>query len=119
MYKCTCLLDVGFNIDPPNTDVQINEICINDFNASWTPARNNEGLSYNVTLSGPDLMNDMVINSIMNTFHIFTRLSPNTTYAISVVSELNSCPGNPSTEMVTTLTENEGVPQGKIVAYLL
>ena len=121
VYICTYLLDVGFNIDPPNTDLQIivNEICVNDFSASWTPVSNEEGLSYNVTLSGPGLMNENVINSTMNIFHNFTRLSPNTTYTISVVSELDSCPGIPSTEMVTTLTESEGVPQRKIVAYLL
>ena len=65
-------------------------------------------------------MNNIVLNSTMNTSYNFTSgLLPNTTYTIYVVSELSLCPGIPSTKMVTTLAKEKGIPQSKIVDYLL
>ena len=35
-----------FIAPPAITAIEVNEICTNDFTVSWTPASNEEGLSY-------------------------------------------------------------------------
>jgi len=105
---------------PPNTDLQSSGVCINDFVVSWTPASNEEGLSYAVTISRSDVVNDTgtVIGSIRESFHNFTGLLSDTAYIISVVSILKTCEGNPSRTMVTTLSAREGV-QSEIRNWLI
>ena len=87
---------------------------------SWTPASNEEGLSYAVKISRSDVVNDTgtVIDSITESFHHFTGLLSDTAYIISVVSILKTCEGNPSRTMVTTLSAKEGV-QSEIHNWLI
>lgn len=104
-----------FIAPPPDiTAIEVNETCTNDFTVSWTPASNEEGLSYSVTFS---LQSGVIIVSDlrMNTSYNFIGLTPNTEYNVSIVSVLNSCTGTPNTIMVTTVTEQPEVPQSKLI----
>ena len=97
---------------PAITAVEVNDICTNDFTVSWTPAINEEGLSYNVTRL---LQSGMIFgDSTMDTSYNFTGLMPNTEYNVSVVSVLSPCLGLPNTIMLTTLTVEAGVPQSEL-----
>ena len=113
-YICVSKLYCFYTAAPPAiTAIEVNEICTNDFNVSWTPASNEEGLSYNVTLSlqsGVILVSD----STMDTSYNFTGLTPNTEYNVSIVSVLNSCTGTLNTMLLTTVTVEAGVPQSKL-----
>ena len=105
---------------PAITAIEVNEICTNDFTVSWTPATNEEGLSYDVTLLRSGISNGIRLDSAMNTSYNFTgstpnTLIPNTTYIITVASVLNSCSGTPNTIMVTTATVEAGVPQSELI----
>ena len=99
---------------PAITAVEVNEICTNDFTVSWTPASNEEGLFYAVTLLQPGMMTAMILDSTMDTSYNFTGLTPNTAYIVSVASVLNSCLGTPNTIMHTTLTVEAGVPNSEL-----
>ena len=105
---------------PAITAIEVNEICTNDFTVSWTPASNEEGLSYNVTLFlGIDILTLSIMNTSYN-FTVFTGLiTLNTNYNISVSSVLNSCSGTPNTTMLTTATLEAGVPQSKLIVTVM
>ena len=103
-------------IPPAITGIEVTEVCTNDFTVSWTTATNEEGLSYNVTLLSPSMMNDRVADAMMNTSYNFTDLMPNTTYNVYVASRLNNtCVGIATTTMVTTLTVEAGVPHSELI----
>ena len=93
-------------VPPAITAVEVNEICTNDFTVSWTPASNEKGLSYDVTLSSPS-----GIMTTMNNSYNFTGLTANTEYNVSIASVLDSCTGTPNTTMLTTV--EAGVPNGE------
>ena len=103
-------------IDPPAiTGIEVTEVCTNDFTVSWTAASNEEGISYNVTLLSPSMMNGRVADAMMDTSYNFTDLIPNTAYNVSVASRLrNTCVGIATTTMVTTITVEAGVPHSKL-----
>ena len=113
-YTCVSKLYCFYTVAPSAiTAIEVNEICTNDFTVSWTPASNEEGLSYNVTLllqSGVIFISDLTINTSYN----LTGLTPNTNYSVSIASVLNSCTGTPNTIMITTVTVEAGVPQSKL-----
>ena len=114
---CVCGSILCCFIEPPVvTAIEVTEVCTNDFTVSWTAA-SNEGLSYSVTLFPSGMMGDgTTLNSIMDTSHNFTDLTPNTSYDVSVASILNStCVGIFTTIMVTTLTKEVGVPQSELI----
>ena len=115
-YLSTCVWFKLCFIDPPAiTGIEVTEVCTNDFTVSWTAASNEEGLSYNVTLLSPSMMNGRVADAVMDTSYNFTDLMPNTVYNVSVASRLsNTCVGIASTIMVTTLTVEAGVPHSKL-----
>ena len=98
---------------PAITAIEANEICTNDFTVSWTPASNEEGLSYVVTLFQPGTMNG-ILDFTVGTSYNFTGLTPNTAYNISIASALNSCSGTRNTIMFTTVTVEAGVPQSEL-----
>ena len=100
---------------PAITAIEVNEICINDFTVSWTPASNEEGLSYDVILLRSGISNGIRLDSAMNTSYNFTGLTPNTAYNITVASILNSCSGTSNTIILTTLTVEAGVPQSELI----
>ena len=98
---------------PDITDVEVNEICTNDFTVSWTPASNEEGLFYNVTLtlqSGVMFISDLTMDNSYN----FTGLTPNTNYSVSIASVLNSCTGTPNTMLLTTVIVEARVPRSEL-----
>ena len=100
-----------FIAPPAITAIEVNEICTNDFTVSWTPASNEEGLSYNVTLSlqsGVILFSDSTIDNSYN----FTGLAPNTEYNVPIASVLNSCTGTSNAIMITTV--QAGVPNSEL-----
>ena len=99
---------------PAITAIEVNEICTNDFNVSWTPASNEEGLFYDVILLQSSMSNGIRLDSTMDTSYNFTGLTPNTAYNITVASVLNSCSGTPNTIMLTTVTVQAGVPQSEL-----
>ena len=99
---------------PAITAIEVNEICTNDFTVSWTPASNEEGLSYAVTLLRSGIMSGIRLESTMDTSFNFTGLTPNTAYNITVASVLNSCSETPNTIMLTTVTVEAGVPQSEL-----
>ena len=108
-------------IDPPDiVAIEVTEVCTNDFTVSWIAASNKEGLSFNVTLSPPSVINDTVVDAMMNTSYNFTDLMPNTAYDVSVVSTIRStlCLGIPVTTMVTTLTVEAGVSQSELIVNM-
>ena len=104
-----------FIAPPAITAIEVNEICTNDFTVSWTPASNEEGLSYDLILLQPGTLNNIRLESTMDTSFNFTGLTPNTAYNISIASELNSCSGTPNTIMLTTVTVEAGVPQSELI----
>ena len=114
---CLCIYFCTIFIDPPAiTGIEVTEVCTNDFTVSWTPANYEEGLSYNVTLLSPSMMNDRVADAVMDTFYNFTDLIPNTAYNVSVASRPSStCVGIATTTMVTTLTVEAGVPYSELI----
>ena len=116
-YVSTCVWFKLCFIDPPAiTGIEVTEVCTNDFTVSWTAASNEEGLSYNVTLLSPSMMNGRVADYVMDTSYNFTDLIPNTTYNVSVASRLsNTCVGIATTTMVTTLTVEAGVPHSELI----
>ena len=131
LHTCTCtcvrtwfkvvLFCMLYTAAPPAiTVVEVNEICTNDFTVSWTPASNEEGLSYNVTLFlGIDILTLSIMNTSYN-FTVFTGLiTLNTNYNISVSSVLNSCSGTPNTIMLTTATLEAGVPQSELIVTVM
>ena len=104
---CSCYCKLCFIAAPPAiTSVEVNEICTNDFTVSWTPASNEEGLSYNVTLSF------ILLVSTINNSYNFTGLTPNTEYNVSIASVLNSCLGASNTTLLTTV--EAGVPNSEM-----
>ena len=107
-------------IDPPAiTPADITEVCTNDFTVSWTTANNEEGLSYDVMLSSPSMMNGIVVDVMMNTSYNFTDLMPDVGYNVSVASRLTSmCLGIAHTISVTTLKVEAGLPQGKLIVVI-
>ena len=92
-----------FCVDPPAiTAIEVTGVCTNDFTV--TPASNEEGLSYSITLSSPGMINGTVAFAIVDASYNFTDLMPNTAYDVTVASRLTStCSGIHSTKMVTTL----------------
>ena len=107
-------------IDPPAiTTADIIEVCTNDFTVSWTTANNEEGLSYDVMLFSPSMMNGIVVDAMMYTSYNFTDLMPDVDYNVSVASRLTSmCLGIAHTISVTTLKLEAGLPQGKLIALI-
>ena len=104
------------DVAPPAIGViEVNEICTNDFTVSWTPASNEEGLSYDVTILQPGMMNGVKLDSTTDTSYNFTGLIPNTAYNIFAASVFNSCSGTPNTIMLTTVTVEVGVPQSELI----
>ena len=102
-------------IDPPTiTDINVTEVCTNDFTVSWIAA-SNEGLSYNVTLSSPSMMNGMVVDVMMDTSYNFTGLMPGINYNVLIASRFGSCVGHPVTISAPTLTEAAGLPQSELI----
>ena len=97
---------------PAITGVEVNEKCTNDFTVSWTPASNEEGLSYVVTLISQSGV--IFVDSTMNTSYTFTGLTPNTDYSVFIVSVLNSCSGTHNAIIVTAVTVEAGVPQSEL-----
>ena len=63
----------------------------------------------------PGMMNDISLESAMDTSFNFTGLIPNTAYSITVASELNSCSGTRNITMLTTATVEAGVPQSELI----
>ena len=108
-------------VDPPAiTNVEVTEICTNDFIVSWTTASNVEGLSYTVSV-----VPDGTSEDVMDTSYNVTGLTPGTTYTVSVFTRLittllTPCLGFPPDmlPMVTTLTVGEGVPQSELIVML-
>ena len=107
-------------IDPPAiTAADIIEVCTNDFTVSWTTANNEEGLSYDVMLFSPSMMNGIVVDAMMYTSYNFTDLMPDVGYNVSVASRLTSmCLGIAHTISVTTLKLEAGLPQGKLIVVI-
>ena len=107
-------------IDPPAiTTADIIEVCTNDFTVSWTTANNEEGLSYDVMLFSPSMMNGIVVDAMMYTSYNFTDLMPDVDYNVSVASRLTSmCLGIAHTISVTTLKVGAGLPQGKLIVVI-
>ena len=101
--------------DPDITAVEVNEICTNDFTVSWTPASTEVGVSYIVTLQSDVNFGD----STMDTSYNFTGLTPNTEYSVSIVGILNLCSGTPIMLSNTTVTVEAGVPQSKLIDWLI
>ena len=101
---------------PYITGIEVDEKCAIDLTVSWTPASNEEGLSYNVTLS---LQSGVIIVSdlTMNTSYNFTGLIPNTEYNVSIASVLHSCTGTPNTIMDTTV--EAGVPSSEYLVNFM
>ena len=109
MYVC-CFID-----PPAITAIEITEVCTNDFTVSWTAVINEEELSYSVTL----FPGGITLNSIIGTSYNFTDLMPNTAYGVTVASILNrTCLGINNTKMITTLTEEAGVPQSELLFFV-
>ena len=95
---------------PPDI-IEVTEVCINDFAVSWNST---EGLTYTVSILPPSMMGGMSVGPTMDTTHTFTDLIPNTVYAVSVTSIMDTCTGIPNTVMVTTLSEEMGLPQSEL-----
>ena len=113
--KLCCCIDHP----PAITTADIIEVCTNDFTVSWTTANNEEGLSYDVMLFSPSMMNGIVVNVMMDTSYNFTDLIPDTDYNVSVASRLTSmCLGIAHTIPVTTLMVEAGLPQGKLIVVI-
>ena len=55
----------------------------------------------------------MSIGPTMDTQDTFIDLMPNTIYAIAVTSIMDTCVGIPNIVMVTTLSEEMGLPQSE------
>ena len=111
-----CINLCYLHTDPPLINrITIDEICINDFSASWSIAGNNTGLSY--VIIPPIPPNNM--QPTMDTSRNFTGLSPNTNYNISVISKINrDCAGVPTSKMVTTSTMEAGIPSSELTLLI-
>ena len=95
----------------PPDDIEDTDICTNDFTISWDST---EGLAYIVRILPPSMMGGMSVGPTMDTTHTFTDLMPNTVYTVSVTSMMDTCTGIPNTVMVTTLSEEVGLPQSEL-----
>ena len=95
---------------PPDA-IKFTEVCTNDFTVSWDST---EGLTYTVSILPPSMADGMSVGPRMDTQNTFTDLIPNTVYAVSVTSIMDTCVGIPNTVMVTTLSEEMGLPQGEL-----
>ena len=95
---------------PPDI-IEVTDICTNDFTVSWNST---EGLTYIVSILPPSMMNGTSVGPTMDTTHTFTDLMPNTVYAVSVTSIMDTCTGIPNTVMVMTLSEEVGLPQSEL-----
>ena len=110
MFVC-CTVLYYLHIDSPPTSITVDEICINDFSASWSATGNNAGLSYLVT---PPIPPDNM-QPTMNTSRNFTGLTPNTRYTIYVLTWISrDCAGVPTSKMVTTSTTEAGMPKSEL-----
>ena len=115
-YLCACItydLHVTLCFSPalPPDAIEATEICTNDFTVSWNFT---EGLTYVVEVLPPSMMDGMAVGPMMDTFYTFHELLPNTVYRVSVTSRMDTCLGIPNTIMITTLTEQEGLPQSEL-----
>ena len=103
-------------IDPPAIiDIEVTEVCTNDFTVSWTAASNEEGLSYNVTLFLPGMVAGKVLEDLMNTSYNFTDLMRNTGYNVLVTSKFGTCVETSLSISVATL--EVGLPPGELCTY--
>jgi len=97
-------------VDPPSIDnLTATEICVKDFNISWTPGNGDTGIYYNVMISS-----SIVGHQIINTFFNFTALIPNTDYMVDIFSISSTCRGVPKRISVTTSTREAGVPRSEL-----
>ena len=111
IHSHMCYLVLCFCPAFPPDVIEVTDICTNDFTVLWNST---EGLTYIVIILPPSMMNGTSVGPTMDTTHTFTDLMPNTVYTVSVNSMMDTCTGIPNTVMVTTLSEEVGLPQSEL-----
>ena len=118
MYLSLCLHVhiLLFPLDPPPiNNIRVDEICSSDFTVSWTSARDDTGLYYNVMLFPPGQS-----LSTMDTYYNFTELTPNNNHSVTIATRFEdmTCLGFPMVMMITTSTRQATVPMSELLLLL-
>jgi len=105
-----------YSAAPPISTITVTGIGMTTINLSWTiPEYDLDGVCgsvmYRVMISGPNI-NDME-NTTSNNMYMFTGLTPNTNYTITITPYNNAGNGAPNSVEVMTL------PTGKSLVIVL